>query len=126
MHTKTIAELSKDLHEKKISSVELTKHFLERIKTHDEKLNSFVTVLSVFVLRWRQPQLPRPYRTFGYPVTPLLYLALTGWTLVFVLVTKPLEGLFGLGVVASGLVLYLVSAGASRASSTASGTQTPD
>lgn len=44
MHTKTIAELSKDLHEKKISSVELTTHFLERIKMHDKSLNSFVTV----------------------------------------------------------------------------------
>jgi APA family basic amino acid/polyamine antiporter len=79
-------------------------------------LNSFVTVSSLFVLRWRQPQLPRPYRTFAYPLTPLLYLALTGWTLVFVLVNKPVEGLFGLGVIASGLVFYFVSARASRAS----------
>ena len=69
-------------------------------------LNSFVTVLSVFVLRWRQPQLPRPYRTFAYPLTPLVYLALTGWTLVFVLINKPVEALFGIGVIASGLVLY--------------------
>ena len=79
-------------------------------------LNSFVTVLSMFVLRWRQPELPRPYRTFGYPVTPLLYLLLTGWTLTFVLVNKPVEGLFGLGVIASGLVFYFVSARASSAS----------
>jgi len=73
-------------------------------------LNSFVTVLGIFVLRWRQPELPRPYRTFGYPVTPLLYLALTGWTLAFVLVNKPVEGLFGLGVIAAGWVFYLVTA----------------
>jgi APA family basic amino acid/polyamine antiporter len=79
-------------------------------------LNSFVTVLGVFVLRWRQPELPRPYRTFGFPLTPLLYLALTGWTLAFVLINKPVEGLFGLGVIASGLVFYLVSARAGRAS----------
>ena len=79
-------------------------------------LNSFVTVLSVFVLRWRQPLLPRPYRTFAYPLTPLVYLALTGWTLTFVLVNKPVEGVFGLGVIASGLVFYFVSARASRAS----------
>jgi APA family basic amino acid/polyamine antiporter len=86
-------------------------------------LSSFVTVLGVFVLRWRQPKLPRPYRTFGYPLTPLLYLALTGWTLAFVLVNKPVEGLFGLGVMASGLVFYLVSARASRASPSAGGTR---
>jgi len=82
-------------------------------------LNSFVTVLSLFVLRWRQPELPRPYRTFGYPLTPLVYLALTGWTLAFVLVNKPVEGLFGLAVIASGLLFYLVSARASRGSSAA-------
>ena len=77
-------------------------------------LNSFVTVLGVFVLRWRQPGLSRPYRTFGYPLTPLLYLALTGWTLAFVLINKPVEGLFGLGVIASGLIFYRISERASR------------
>lgn len=69
-------------------------------------LNSFVTVLGVFVLRLRQPDLPRPYRTFLYPVTPLIYLALTGWTLTFVLINRPGEALPGLGVIAAGLVLY--------------------
>jgi len=73
-------------------------------------LNSFVTVLGVFVLRWRQPDLPRPYRTFAYPLTPLLYLLLTGWTIGFVLVNKPVEGLFGLGLIAAGLVFYFVFA----------------
>ncbi len=44
MHYKTIAELSKDLAAKKISSVELTQQFLERIKRYDNQLNSFITV----------------------------------------------------------------------------------
>ena len=70
-------------------------------------LNSFAAVLGVFVLRWRQPRLPRPYRVSGYPLTPLVYLALTGWTLWFVLADRPREGLFGLLVVASGLLFYL-------------------
>ena len=61
-------------------------------------LNSFATVLGIFVLRWRQPDLPRPYRTFAYPLTPLVYLALTGWTLTFVLVNRPLEALYSLGL----------------------------
>ena len=77
-------------------------------------LNSFVTVFGVFVLRWRQPELERPYRTFLYPLPPLVYLALMGWTLWFVLVNRPVEGLFGLGVIASGLVVYwLLSRGTS-------------
>ncbi len=79
-------------------------------------LNSFVTVLGVFVLRLRQPDLERPYRTFGYPISPLIYLGLTAWTLGFVLANKPVEGLFGLGIVATGAVFYWLSARASAAS----------
>lgn len=73
-------------------------------------LNSFATVLGVFVLRWRRPDLHRPYRTFAYPLTPLVYLTLTGWTLTFVLLSRPLEGLFGLGVIATGLAFYFLTA----------------
>jgi len=73
-------------------------------------LNSFATVLGVFVLRARQPELPRPYRTYANPQPPLIYLAMTRRTLYFVLVNKPVEGLFGLGVIASGLLFYFVSA----------------
>ncbi|MEZ4415613.1 MAG: amino acid permease [Gemmatimonadota bacterium] len=69
-------------------------------------LNSFFTVLGVFVLRWRQPDLERPYRTWGYPVTPLVYLSLTLWTLAFLLVDRPQEAGLGLAIVASGGLLY--------------------
>ncbi|MEM7432974.1 MAG: amino acid permease [Pseudomonadota bacterium] len=72
-------------------------------------LNSFVTVIGVFVLRWRQPDLARPYRTFAYPLTPLIYLVLTTWTLLYVVIERPTEALFGLGVIVSGLVFYFVS-----------------
>lgn len=44
MHKKTIAELSADLASKKISSVELTQHYLDRIKQYNAKLNAFITV----------------------------------------------------------------------------------
>jgi APA family basic amino acid/polyamine antiporter len=69
-------------------------------------LNSLVTVLGVFVLRLRQPDLPRPYRTFGYPVTPLVYLGLTAWTLMFVVINRTQESLMGLGVIVTGLIVY--------------------
>jgi APA family basic amino acid/polyamine antiporter len=72
-------------------------------------LNSFATVLGVFVLRYRQPDLPRPYRTFLYPLPPIIYLSLTGWTLAFVLSTRPIEGLFGIGIIGSGLLVYCLS-----------------
>lgn len=72
-------------------------------------LNSFATVFGIFVLRWRQPDLPRPYRTFLYPLPPLIYLTLTGWTLWFVLLSRPVEGLFGLGIISAGLIFYFIS-----------------
>ena len=71
-------------------------------------LSSFVTVFGVFVLRRRQPDRERPYRTFLYPLPPLIYLSVMGWTLWFVLVSRPVEGLFGLGVIASGLIVYWI------------------
>lgn len=75
-------------------------------------LFTFLTVLGLIVLRFRQPALPRPYRTWGYPVTPLLFLLLNGWTLVFLLRDKPTESLLGLGTVLAGLVVYYIVAAA--------------
>ncbi|MEO0576295.1 MAG: amino acid permease [Pseudomonadota bacterium] len=72
-------------------------------------LNTLVTVLGLFVLRWRQPDLPRPFRAWGYPFTPLIFLALTGWTLWFVLSNEPLAAGLGLAVIAVGFVFYLVT-----------------
>lgn len=72
-------------------------------------LNSFFTVLGLFVLRWREPGLARPYRTFGYPLTPLIYLALTGWTLGFIFVDRPREAITSLFVIAIGLVFYVIA-----------------
>jgi APA family basic amino acid/polyamine antiporter len=62
---------------------------------------------SIFVLRWRRPDLHRPYRTWGYPVVPALFLVgcllLVGNTLL----EKPVEALLGLALVALGLPAYV-------------------
>ena len=71
-------------------------------------LFTFLTVLGLFVLRFTKPNLARPYKTWGYPVTPIIFLGLTGWTMFYVVVDKPLESLFGLGTVVLGLVVYFV------------------
>lgn len=68
-------------------------------------LFSLLVVSGVFVLRWREPALPRPYRTWGYPVTPAIFVILSVWTLAFVAIAKPREALYGVATVASGLVL---------------------
>jgi APA family basic amino acid/polyamine antiporter len=69
-------------------------------------LCSFATVLAVFVLRARQPHLPRPYRTWGYPITPLIFLAVSGWMLWSTLRGKPTESLAGLATMALGLGVW--------------------
>jgi APA family basic amino acid/polyamine antiporter len=78
-------------------------------------LCSAITVLGVFVLRWRQPNLPRPYRTWGYPVTPIVFLAISGWMLWHLLADHTTRGpsLWGLVTIAIGLVIYFFSAKAS-------------
>jgi APA family basic amino acid/polyamine antiporter len=72
-------------------------------------LMTSLTVAGVFVLRVRRPGLARPYRTWGYPVTPALFLLLNAWVLVYVFIDKPSESLVGLGIVAVGVALYIVS-----------------
>ncbi len=71
-------------------------------------VSTFFTVLGIFVLRIRQPDLPRPYRTLWYPLPPLVYLTITGWTLGYIIANRPKEGLWGLAIIAGGALLYLV------------------
>lgn len=72
-------------------------------------LSNFATVLGVLVLRKTQPNLNRPYKTWLYPITPLLYLCLMGWTLLYIIFDKPKEALMSLGVIVIGILMYFVS-----------------
>ncbi|AMJ64485.1 APC family permease [Hymenobacter sp. PAMC 26628] len=72
-------------------------------------LFTFLTVLGLFVLRWKKPNLLRPYRAWGYPFTPLIFLGLSGWTLAFILREKPTESRYGLLTLAGGLVVYVAT-----------------
>ena len=69
-------------------------------------LNTFATVLGLFILRWRQPHLLRPFRVTLYPITPLIFLGITGWTLTYVVLQRPVEALISAAIVASGGVFY--------------------
>lgn len=73
------------------------------------QLCSFATVLGMMILRWTQPDLPRPIRCWGYPLTPLLFLGISLWMLIFVWQERPLESLAGLATIAVGLLIYFVS-----------------
>jgi APA family basic amino acid/polyamine antiporter len=70
---------------------------------------SFLVVLGLIVLRFTQPHLHRPYKTWGYPVTPLVFLFISAWMLVHILRENPKESLLGLGMMALGLILYAIS-----------------
>jgi APA family basic amino acid/polyamine antiporter len=72
-------------------------------------LNTFFAVLGVFVLRWTRPDLPRPYRTWLYPLPPLVFLLITGWTLIYTTLQRPVEAWLCLGVVVSGAAFYKFS-----------------
>ena len=65
-----------------------------------------LTVAGVFVLRARRPDLPRPYRTLGYPLTPAIYLIGAGLFLLYIFVGDPVVSLTGLGLVALGFPAY--------------------
>jgi hypothetical protein len=64
-----------------------------------------VTVFGVFVLRLKQPQCKRPFKAWGYPVTPALHLLLNGWMLCYLLIERPLPSVAGLLAVGSALLL---------------------
>ena len=70
---------------------------------------SFLVVLGVIVLRFSQPNLPRPYKTWGYPVTPLIFLFISAWMLIHIWQSNPTESRWGLGMMAVGLILYAIS-----------------
>jgi len=69
-------------------------------------LSSFLAVLGLIVLRFRQPQLPRPYRVWGYPLTPLIFLVVTLWMMIYSVHEKPVEALMGLATALAGLLIY--------------------
>ncbi|MCX6982820.1 MAG: amino acid permease [Verrucomicrobia bacterium] len=72
-------------------------------------LCSALVVIGVFVLRVREPNLPRPVRAWGYPVTPAIFLIVNGWMLWHVFAENPKESLAGLGTILSGLVVFYLS-----------------
>ena len=65
------------------------------------------TGAAVFVLRWKRPDLPRPYRVWGYPWVPLVFIGSSVVLLVSTLVQRPVQSMLGLLLVALGVPAYL-------------------
>ncbi|MGJ5177023.1 APC family permease [Bradyrhizobium oligotrophicum] len=75
---------------------------------------SFLAVLGLVRLRITRPELERPYRAWGYPVTPLIFLSVTGFMMYYLVTARPWQA--GLGAVAmmSGLLIYWFAHARSR------------
>ena len=67
-----------------------------------------LTILAIFILRVKRPDIPRPYKAFGYPVIPSIYILTTVTIMVILLIYKPDYTFPGLGIVLLGIpVFYL-------------------
>src|SRR5262249_56312031 len=76
---------------------------------------SFFTVLGVFKMRITHPDLLRPYRAWGYPLTPVVFLSVTLFVLYYLLLIRPLQSLGGIAITLTGLFVYYASRQYSRA-----------
>lgn len=65
-----------------------------------------LAVSAIFVLRIRQPELPRPFRVPWYPVTPLLFIAVSVWTMFWAAQSRPVESFLSAGTVGIGGLAY--------------------
>lgn len=70
---------------------------------------SFLTVCGLIRLRRTHPDLPRPLRCWGYPVTPVLFLAISAWMMAYQMKEHPSESIAGLLTVAAGLLIWKIS-----------------
>ncbi|MBR0753352.1 amino acid permease [Bradyrhizobium jicamae] len=69
---------------------------------------SFFTVAGVIKLRITHPELPRPYRAWGYPVTPAVFLLVTAFMMYYLLTQRPLQSALGILIMLSGLLIYAI------------------
>ncbi len=91
------------------STVLLMSGSLEQIVTYSIFVGIvfwIVAAASLFTLRRKFPELPRPYKAWGYPVVPALFIVASAGILVSTLVEKPAESLASLGIIILGLPAY--------------------
>ncbi len=65
-----------------------------------------LTVAGVIILRRTRPELSRPYRTWGYPITPIVFIAAALLISINSLIAQPLNALAGLGIILLGIPAY--------------------
>jgi len=71
-------------------------------------ITTTLTVISLFILRVTEPNLSRPYKVFGYPFIPLLYLIVNIWILYFSFMESRLELLVSVGIIMTSIFVYWI------------------
>jgi APA family basic amino acid/polyamine antiporter len=61
---------------------------------------------SIFIFRRKYPDAERPYRAWGYPVVPVVFLLVSGWLLYRTIMDSPKQSLIGIGLILLGLPVY--------------------
>jgi APA family basic amino acid/polyamine antiporter len=69
---------------------------------------SFFAVAGVIKLRITHPELRRPYRAWGYPLSPVVFLLVTGFMMYYLLTDRPLQSALSTLIMLSGLLIYAV------------------
>jgi len=68
-----------------------------------------LTVIGIFRLRRKQPELERPYKAFGYPVLPAIYIVLAVVFCIALIIQKPVYARWGALIVLLGIPLYYIA-----------------
>jgi APA family basic amino acid/polyamine antiporter len=69
---------------------------------------------SIFIFRRREPDAERPYRTWGYPVVPIVFLVVSGWLIIETIRSNPGRSGIGLFLILLGLPVYWIIEGRRR------------
>jgi APA family basic amino acid/polyamine antiporter len=70
-------------------------------------LSTCLTVIGIFIVRSKRADSEILYKCWGYPVTPILFLGLNLWMLIYIFYEKPMESIFGLTTLSTGVPVYL-------------------
>jgi APA family basic amino acid/polyamine antiporter len=65
-----------------------------------------ITASSLFIFRWRQPDTPRPYRVWGYPLVPLLFVVASGVLLYYTFTDNIRNSALGSLVILAGIPVF--------------------
>jgi amino acid transporter len=84
-----------------------------------------LAAIGVIILRKRRPELERPYRTLGYPMVPLIFVAGTFWVVGSALLARPLTTLAGIALTLAGIPVYLLRRRAGRVDAAGSSPESP-